>query len=407
MFKPDNKPVWTSAQIAKKLSIMKKLKMTVMITVTSVFVLGSFVNIKEELRLTPENQLVVTNSISEKTSKNAPNNYRAYSTFVYLFYDSAATWTVPANWNNADNKIEVIGGGGSGSTTSQSKGEGAGGGGGGYAYVLNSTLTIGSAISYKAGNPVNGGNIGGNVGANGNPSFFSTIVRANGGTRGNNITGGAGGTVVTGTGFSGGNGGNGNSSTLARTSHGGGAAGPHGPGDSNGNGDAGFGGAVGTNRGDTGSTGFNLGDGQAGSGGGGQYGFGDGGLWGGGGGGGANTNGGAGREGLVVISYVPVVASTTTLTSSVNPSGFGQTTTFTATVTSGATGTVTFKDGATTIGTSTIVGNIATLDVSNLTVGSHSITAVYSGDNYYFSSTSSAVTQVVKYVGRPFRFFFS
>jgi len=51
-------------------------------------------------------------------------------------------------------------------------------------------------------------------------------------------------------------------------------------------------------------------------------------------------------------------ASTVTLTSSPNPAAFGQSITFTATVTSGGsgtpTGTVTFKDGTTTLGTGTL-----------------------------------------------------
>jgi hypothetical protein len=44
-----------------------------------------------------------------------------------------------------------------------------------------------------------------------------------------------------------------------------------------------------------------------------------------------------------------------TLTSSQNPSNFGQAVTFTATVTgTSPTGTVTFKDGATVLGTGTL-----------------------------------------------------
>jgi hypothetical protein len=49
--------------------------------------------------------------------------------------------------------------------------------------------------------------------------------------------------------------------------------------------------------------------------------------------------------------------TTTTLVSSLNPSGLGQAVTFTATVTGlSPTGTVTFKDGATTLGTATLNG---------------------------------------------------
>lgn len=100
-------------------------------------------------------------------------------------------------------------------------------------------------------------------------------------------------------------------------------------------------------------------------------------------------------------------ASTTTLTSSPNPSVFGQAVTFTATVTPvspGAgtpTGTVTFKNGATTIGTGTLSSGVATFTTSALAAGNHSITAVYSGDSNFAGSTSNTVSQTVKSVVSP------
>jgi Bacterial Ig-like domain (group 3) len=93
------------------------------------------------------------------------------------------------------------------------------------------------------------------------------------------------------------------------------------------------------------------------------------------------------------------IPTTTGLISSQNPSVFGQTVTFTATVSGGssvATGTITFKDGATTIGTGTLNASAqATFATSTLAVGSHSITASYGGDATNAASTSSPVTQVV------------
>jgi hypothetical protein len=80
------------------------------------------------------------------------------------------------------------------------------------------------------------------------------------------------------------------------------------------------------------------------------------------------------------------------------PAVFGQSITFTATITTStgsATGTVTFKDGATTLGTGTLAGNSATFSTSALSVATHSITAVYAGDSNYNGSTSSALSQVV------------
>lgn len=93
--------------------------------------------------------------------------------------------------------------------------------------------------------------------------------------------------------------------------------------------------------------------------------------------------------------------STTKLVSSLNPSTFGQSVTFTATVaastgTGTPTGTVTFKDGAATLGTGTLNGSgVATFNTTTLTAGTHLITAVYGGDTNFTTSTSSAVSQVV------------
>lgn len=55
------------------------------------------------------------------------------------------------------------------------------------------------------------------------------------------------------------------------------------------------------------------------------------------------------------VSATPQVAATTTVLScSPNPSTYGQSATFTATVPGGATGIVTFKDGSTTLGAGTV-----------------------------------------------------
>jgi hypothetical protein len=87
------------------------------------------------------------------------------------------------------------------------------------------------------------------------------------------------------------------------------------------------------------------------------------------------------------------------LTSGVNPSGLDSPVTFTATITpqySGqASGTVTFKDGTTTLGSATVNGNVANLTTSGLAMGTHYITAVYSGDSNFTGSTSNTLTQVV------------
>jgi hypothetical protein len=93
----------------------------------------------------------------------------------------------------------------------------------------------------------------------------------------------------------------------------------------------------------------------------------------------------------VVNDYTSAVS----LVSSLNPSIVGQTVTFTATVTSGATGSVTFKSGAIILGLVPLTGNTASVATSSLTAGSHNITAVYGGDLVFKGSTSPALKQVV------------
>jgi hypothetical protein len=100
------------------------------------------------------------------------------------------------------------------------------------------------------------------------------------------------------------------------------------------------------------------------------------------------------------VSLFVIPASTMTgLASSANPSASGSSVTFTATVSAQyATpgGTVTFKDGANTLGTGTLnASGVATYTTSALGVGSHSITAAYGGATYFAGSTSLPLNQVV------------
>ncbi len=98
---------------------------------------------------------------------------------------------------------------------------------------------------------------------------------------------------------------------------------------------------------------------------------------------------------------VTKVASATAVTSSVNPSEFGQGVTFTATVTSGAgtpSGTVQFKDNGSNLGSAAVLAaGVAQLTTSALASGTHTITAEYSGDGNFISSTGALTGgQVVK-----------
>ena len=70
---------------------------------------------------------------------------------------SGTSWQVPADWNSANNTIEVIGGGGGGSGYASS-----GGGGGAYAKVSNVPLSGGTTVTYSVGiagfyDSINGG----------------------------------------------------------------------------------------------------------------------------------------------------------------------------------------------------------------------------------------------------------
>jgi len=114
---------------------------------------------------------------------------------------------------------------------------------------------------------------------------------------------------------------------------------------------------------------------------------------------GVNANATAQTTYTYVAVVVPPVASATTtaIASSPNPSQFGQQVTLTATVTGNApTGSVTFFDGATPIGTGSVSGSgLATLSTSALAIGSHAITASYGGDSNNLASSSAALVQAV------------
>jgi Bacterial Ig-like domain (group 3)/Galactose oxidase, central domain len=89
---------------------------------------------------------------------------------------------------------------------------------------------------------------------------------------------------------------------------------------------------------------------------------------------------------------------TVTLSSNGNPVFVQSSITPTATVTSSgtvSTGNVTFLDGTTSLGTATLNGSgIATLSVSTLAAGSHSLTASYVGDANHFPASECTGTCV-------------
>jgi beta-glucanase (GH16 family) len=110
----------------------------------------------------------------------------------------------------------------------------------------------------------------------------------------------------------------------------------------------------------------------------------------------------AGSTSSTLVQNVSKAASATAVGSDSNPSSFGQTVTFTATVSAVApgagtpTGTVQFKDGTNNLGSAaTLIGGTATFGTSSLSVGTHNITAVYTGDANFTGSTSSSFAQTV------------
>jgi hypothetical protein len=283
---------------------------------------------------------------------------------------TGTSWTVPADWNNSNNTIHMIGAGGSGAngaTSGSNRAAGGGGGGGGYRVLTNETLTgsipytIGTSIGGAGGNTTfNTFNIAGGGGA----GTATTTPSSTGGTGGTgNFVGGNGGAgsfaIATGTGHGGGggggaggpigiggNGGNGNSNGVNNQIAGGGGGGNGGGSDgtngaaglggNGGNNAYGVGGAIGTStigangafggggaggvngNGGTGGSDVDISNTIGGAGGNGGSGFNNNiantGLYGGGGGGGpiitngATSTGGAGSQGVIFIVYTPGAA---------------------------------------------------------------------------------------------------
>jgi O-glycosyl hydrolase len=102
-------------------------------------------------------------------------------------------------------------------------------------------------------------------------------------------------------------------------------------------------------------------------------------------------------------SHLSGPATTTTLlAASPNPATSGQTVTLTATVSSSAStptsipsGSVTFVEGTTTLGSASLSSGTAIFTISTLSSGTHSIAATFAGDSSFSSSTSTSVAEVI------------
>ena len=105
------------------------------------------------------------------------------------------------------------------------------------------------------------------------------------------------------------------------------------------------------------------------------------------------------------LAVISESAGTQTMVKSAeNPSNFGDTVTFTATVAPAIstylvpTGQVKFMDGSTQLETETLVNGAASYSTSALAAGSHSIVVQYEGDSNFAGSNSTILTQVVNQI---------
>ena len=101
---------------------------------------------------------------------------------------------------------------------------------------------------------------------------------------------------------------------------------------------------------------------------------------------------------------VVTLGSSVAVASSASPASYGQSVTFTATVTvSGGTptGSVVFRDGAAVLATESVGSGSVSFATDALAVGSHAISATYSGDSTFASGTSQVLTQAVNSDSNP------
>ena len=114
-------------------------------------------------------------------------------------------------------------------------------------------------------------------------------------------------------------------------------------------------------------------------------------------------NGNGGHD--VVLTALTSFTTSVGLTVSPNPASTGEAVMLSATVTSAGpgspTGEVRFYDGATLLGSSEIIGDVAGFPINNLSAGAHSITAQYLGDSNFGGSTSAVVVETINAVSVP------
>jgi hypothetical protein len=85
-----------------------------------------------------------------------------------ILLTSGTTWTVPSDWDSANNSIQCLGGGGGGGNKS-----GGGGGGSAYAKITNLTLTPGATVLIAIGAAGAGSSVADVSGTDGGDTYFN------------------------------------------------------------------------------------------------------------------------------------------------------------------------------------------------------------------------------------------
>ena len=112
-----------------------------------------------------------------------------------------------------------------------------------------------------------------------------------------------------------------------------------------------------------------------------------------------------GNTSPLITQTINQSGTATTLTASATTILFGQSVTFSSTVTAVTpgvgtpTGTVTFKEGATIVGTALLTNGSASFTSSTLPVSTGVVTAIYSGDTNFLTGTSPGLTETVARAG--------
>lgn len=154
----------------------------------------------------------------------------------WIVLTAGSSFSVPADWNNADNSVHAFGASPNASNPAANNG-GGGTGGGAWARTDNLVLTPSGSATYQIGVPGTPDTWLSNTGVT--PVSTATGVLAKGGSTNSNATGGQGGQAASCIGHAANNGGNGGNSAAAANSAGGGGGGAGGPFGAGGNGGTG------------------------------------------------------------------------------------------------------------------------------------------------------------------------